>query len=97
VKGQGHSITDETVKFITNWLRLALAEKDKIGQSQEARELVRNREIYLKQKGRSRFLNKAALNQWSGRSGLKPLNYRWSTTKTFIEDIATGLKEAAHA
>ena len=91
VRGHGHRITSKTEVFVENWVRLALLHREKIGHPQEARKLIRNRETELK-KGRSRFTNPAALNQWSGRSGLVPLAYRWGTAKTFIEDLAAGLR-----
>lgn len=91
VKGYGHRITPKTEAFVENWVRLALLHLEKIGQSKEARSLIRIRETELK-KGRSRFTNQAALNQWSGKSGLVPLAYRWGTAKMFIEDLAAGLR-----
>jgi len=90
VKGHGHRITSKTETFVEKWIQLALLHKGQVGHSTDARALVRAREIDLK-KGRSRFTNKAALNQWSGASGLAPLAYRWGTAKTFIDDLAAGL------
>lgn len=91
VKGYGHRITPKTEAFVENWVRMALLHREKIGQLKEARSLIRIRETDLK-KGRSRFTNQAALNQWSGKSGLVPLAYRWGTAKMFIEDLAAGLR-----
>jgi hypothetical protein len=91
VKGHGHRITPKTEAFVENWVRLALLHREKIGQLKEARSLIRIRETELK-KGRSRFTNQAALTQWSGKSGLVPLAYRWGTAKMFIEDLAAGLR-----
>lgn len=91
VRGYGHRITPKAETFVENWARLALLHREKIGHSKEARKLVRIRETDLK-KGRSRFTNQAALNQWSGASGLVPLAYRWGTAKMFIEDLAAGLR-----
>ena len=48
----------------------------RLADSPEARMLVEHRERQLK-KGRSRFRNARAREQWSGRAGLRPMTYRW--------------------
>ena len=57
-----------------------------------ANELIRNRETLLK-RSQSRFLNKDALQQWGGASGLGRLNYRWETAQRFLNDLYLGLGE----
>ena len=52
---------------------------------------VRGREIE-KKKGNSRFTNQRMLEQWSGRSGLVPMTYRWQIVQTYIADLAIALK-----
>jgi len=57
----------------------------------QADELIRNRETTLK-RSQSRFLNKDALQQWGGSSGLGRLNYRWETAQRFLNDLYLGLE-----
>ncbi len=57
----------------------------------DARRLIVEREKQLKGP-LSRFLNRRALEQWRGDSGLRPMSFRWSTARTFLNDLAEGLK-----
>ena len=55
-----------------------------------AADLVRSRESTLKGK-RSRFINRKALEQWNGTSGVL-FNYRWNCVRQFIKDLYAGLE-----
>ncbi|MFQ5740509.1 MAG: DUF6361 family protein [Acidobacteriota bacterium] len=71
-----------TRRFVEGWLHL-INDAREIASSidlPEARALIQNRERQLK-RARSRFVNKRALDQWSGRSGLIPLSYRWGNVR----------------
>ncbi len=59
-----------------------------VSDSQQARHLVRNRERALKG-SRSRFDNQAALNVWSGESGLGRLTFRWQVADRWLNDLHT--------
>jgi hypothetical protein len=56
-----------------------------------ARALVRAREGQLKGP-RSRFVNRRALDQWGGKSGVRPLDYRWATVRVLLDDLHDALK-----
>ncbi|MBJ2152657.1 DUF6361 family protein [Paracoccus sp. IB05] len=81
-----HRISPRTRDFIAAWLDAVRRSKMKVGADDQARQLVREREIFLK-KGKSRFRNEAALARWGGASGLGELNFRWSIAQSHLEDL----------
>jgi len=86
----GHTITFNTMRFVQFWVMLVKRDPKTVASSQDARKLVRNREMHLKG-ARSRFTNKKARNQWRGAAGLLRLTYRWPTARTFLSDMYEGL------
>jgi len=82
-----------TRMFVEEWLGLALAKSRpfKIFDDHSARELIRNRERFLK-RGQSRLENRRALDLWTGSAGTGRLNYRWRIAQNHIHDIHEGLK-----
>lgn len=50
--------------------------------------MVANRERLIKG-GRARQVNQAALDRWSGASGLTRLDYRWAVAKSHLDDLYT--------
>ncbi|MFN8434320.1 MAG: DUF6361 family protein [Anaerolineales bacterium] len=82
-----------TRMFVEEWLELALAQTrpSKIFDDHSARELIRNRERFLK-RGQSRLENRRALDLWTGAAGTGRLNYRWRIAQSLIKDIHEGLK-----
>lgn len=90
VVGKGHQISEETRRFVQAWLDSALDAGEKVGSSQIARSLIELRETRLKG-SRSRFKNRAALNQWGGGSSLLLLNYRWPTASRFLQEWHKGM------
>lgn len=86
-----HSITQWAREFVESWVRLWLDHGAALRALEDARRLVRNREMRLKGP-RSRFLNRRALEQWGGEAGLRPMSFRWPNAKTFLNDLAEGLK-----
>ena len=62
-----------------------------IADDPNARALVKHRERELK-KGRSRFTNQRALEQWSGASGSTRMVYRWPFVQTLLNDLYVGLE-----
>lgn len=93
VLGKGHTISPITQRFVEQWLVIAIGEGHRVGESESARNLIRERESRLK-KGRSRFTNRAARSQWGGKAGLTPLGYRWSTASDFLQEWHAGWKQA---
>jgi hypothetical protein len=86
-----HSITPWAREFVENWVRLWLDHGAALWKYEDARRLIRNREMRLKGP-RSRFVNRRALEQWGGEAGLRPMSFRWYNAKTFLNDLADGLK-----
>jgi hypothetical protein len=94
-RGQGHTISERSRVFVTQWLTLTSDGTLKSLNAPAARQLVRERERSLK-KARSRFDNHRARDQWAGAAGLNRLDFRWGVTKRLLRDLLTGL-EANHA
>lgn len=85
-----HRITRATRAFVESWVSMIRADSYGMLNSVSSNELIKSRETTLK-KSQSRFLNRDALQQWGGGSGLGRLNYRWPTTQTFLNDLYQGL------
>lgn len=74
-----------TVTFVNAWIDLAESDAD-IAHDSAASALVSTRERQIKG-GRARLANQAALDRWSGRSGLSRLDYRWSVARRHLTDL----------
>ncbi len=81
-----HKITPRTVRFVSDWLRLVLADTANLADNKEARTLVRVRELALKGP-RARLANPVALSQWSGSAGLIRLDFRWRIVRGYLRDL----------
>lgn len=82
----GHGVTDRTVAFVEEWLRIAGRGKP-VARNSAAADLVVRREIDLKRNaGTSRFQSEKARRAWGGESGGK-LNYRWDTAHRYLQDL----------
>ncbi|MGI8888500.1 MAG: DUF6361 family protein [Nocardioidaceae bacterium] len=79
------TLTPLTRRFVDAWLDLINSDAD-VADSASARDLVSRRERQIKG-GRSRLANQAALDRWSGRSGLVPLDYKWRIARRFLQDL----------
>lgn len=79
------SLSPLTRRFIDSWLDILAAGGD-VADRPEARALVATRERQIKQ-GRARLVNQAALDRWTGRSGLARLDYRWRVTQRLLFDL----------
>ncbi|SOY78683.1 conserved hypothetical protein [Cupriavidus taiwanensis] len=90
VLNHGHRISGETRKFVQSWLDAVVEAGRSVGELKVARQLIEARETHLKD-GRSRFTNRAALNQWGGSSGLQRLGYRWPTASSFLAEWHMGM------
>lgn len=74
-----------TVTFVNAWIDLADSDVD-VAHDAAAAKLVSARERQIKG-GRARLANQAALDRWSGRSGLSRLDYRWSVARRHLTDL----------
>lgn len=74
-----------TQAFVTSWLD-SIEGGGQIEDRDHTRALIRERELQLKG-ARSRLSNPAALDNWSGGSGLARLDYRWSVARRLLADI----------
>jgi len=81
-----------TRRFVSDWLNVLLAGEQfpDLANCQEARALVRDREVWLK-RGRSRFESQRHLEMWSGAAGIAQLEYRWFIARRITNDILHGL------
>ena len=79
-----------TRKFVENWVALVKERGGNLLESGIAVNLIRSRERDLKRE-RSRFINRKALEQWSGKSG-GLFNYRWHRVSRLVTDLYAGLE-----
>lgn len=75
-----------TQSFVELWFAAVAATGEAAARDPRMGEMVRQREIALKG-GRARLANASALEAWKGNSGLVRLDYRWTVTRTMINDI----------
>ena len=74
-----------TRRFVDSWLGL-IGNDSNVADNDIARQLVAARERQIKG-GRARLANQAALDRWTGRSGLVRLDYRWQVTQRLLFDL----------
>ena len=75
-----------TQSFVTSWVRAVTEHGARAATEPEVRSLIRQRELSLKG-GRARVANRAALNAWTGGSGLVRLDYRWTVARRLMNDV----------
>jgi hypothetical protein len=88
--GHGHTISHPTRRFLEAWVQRVRTTNGHLADDSAGRALVRERERSLKGL-RSRFVNRGALAQWGGSSGVGRLVYRWPTAKRFLDDLLPAL------
>ena len=90
VAEQGRPVAPRTRAFVTHWVDLTRRRAGHgLAEDQEARTLVRNRELF--QKGnQARLRNDRLMRQWGGASGSDRLNFRWPVVSRLLDDIADG-------
>ena len=86
-KHEYHLVRDRTRRFVHRWCELVDEKDGEVADLQTARALVREREKSLK-RSQSRFVNRAVLDRWGGRSGANRLNFRWREANSHIRDLA---------
>lgn len=87
IRDGGSRVPLPTKNFVENWCRIVLASRGEVSDSDDARNLVKDREMRLKGL-RSRFKNRTALDGFNGKVGAFRLGFRWSHTKSHLRDIA---------
>lgn len=90
VLDRGHRITPATQAFVESWVQAVRHSPNPLGDDPQVRDLVRRREMILK-KARSRFANREARQQWSGRAGMGRMAFRWPNARVLLEDLFAGL------
>ena len=76
-----------TRQFVDRWLNLVEQDAD-LARSGVAADLVATRERQIKGV-RARLVNQAALDRWSGGSGLGRLDFRWTVAARHLQDLYT--------
>ena len=74
-----------TVQFVNSWLDLIGRDVD-LANSRDAHTLISTRERQIKG-SRARLVNQAALDRWSGASGLGRQEFRWSIALRHLQDL----------
>ena len=74
-----------TKQFVDDWLDLIDGDAD-LASSRAAGELISARERRIKG-GRARLVNQAALDKWSGGSGLGRHDFRWLIARGHLTDL----------
>ena len=87
-----HTVTPGARRFVERWVEMVKSDPWRLADDPKARTLVELRERQLK-KGRSRFRNARAREQFGGRAGLRPMTYRWDTVRSFLHDLRYGLRQ----
>lgn len=96
----GVRIPTQALRFLNSWAAILASDAAHIASSDEARTLVRGRELEHK-RGQARLANKKRLADWGGDAGTTPLSYRWGQVQRMLGDVADGLSRSlpggAHA
>ena len=92
VRNSRHTIRPGAYRFVENWTRFVREGPHEVVDNERARRLVRMREQTLK-KGRSRFVNAHAREQWSGYAGIRLMTFRWPIVRKFLEDLDRGFRK----
>lgn len=89
---RNNRLSPRAAAFVDDWVELVSQGFDAVS-SERTTLLIANRERQIKG-GRARFYNQAALDRWSGASGLGRLDFRWGITTVHLSDLYTA-REAA--
>ena len=82
-----HRIARSTLHFWDQMARRAVNDPTGFAENKDVHRLIRERERRLKSK-RARLSHRAALEDWTRAPIGGQLDYRWSITKTYLQDIA---------
>lgn len=89
---QNPKIHKLTMRFVDDW-RSGVEATDDVTRSARLADVIRNQESRIK-RGRARLTNPAALESWSGGSGLLRLNYRWPIVQSHLQDLYAARESA---
>lgn len=89
VTRQNPRVPSPTIRFVNRWIDLAVARPEAVPDDEQARQLIANREIFVK-RALARVANLRALERWQGASGRSQLEFRWSQVADVVSDIARG-------
>jgi hypothetical protein len=85
------AVPPATLRFVEDWMgALAAAGAARASGDASCRRLVQAREERIK-RGRSRFRNPRALDQWGGAAGAARIDYRWPAVQRILNDLHAGL------
>jgi len=92
---ENRRLSPVTKRFVDGWLD-TISQTTDVAELRSARALIELRERQIKG-GRARLVNSAALDTWSGASGLARLDYRWAIAQDLLGDLydARGVQRAA--
>lgn len=93
VQGSQHKVAPATQVFVEMWCSRVGKMAGSLLSDADTASLVRDREVRKKGK-QSRFTNQRLREQWGGASGINPIDYRWRTVKTLLEDLWKGFEHA---
>jgi hypothetical protein len=78
-------------QFIENWITRSIESPGSLMEDAEVRQLIAQRELHLKGPSRAKLRSASALEAWNGGPGASPLDFRWGTVRTLVNDIAHGI------
>ena len=92
VMARGMRLVEPQRQFVEGWsARLEAIGPDRVADDMELSTLVRRREHQLKG-NRARFFNRARLLEWSGRSGVGRMDFRWFRVRQLLTDLHRGFQ-----
>ena len=89
-----HNISASTRNFLNAMATRAITNSEGFAEDAAVHARIRDREIRLKSI-RARLAHRSALENWNRRPFGGQLNYRWPITRSYLTDIAAGLKAGA--
>jgi hypothetical protein len=91
VAQQGGHVKNAQRQFIESWSQtVAEGGAHSVRESQQLRQLIRRREQQLKGH-RARLVNSGRLLDWSGRTGVGRMQFRWPNVRQLLIDLHLGL------
>lgn len=91
----GWRIGAATQNFVNDLARRAVADPKGFAGDSGVHELIARRERRLKA-NRARLVNRSALENWNGAAVGGQFDYRWSTTKRYLDDLAAAMPPAGN-
>ena len=86
-----HHISYSVQEFVNAIVTRAADNPEGFAEDREVHKLIGKRELRLKSK-RARLAHRSALENWNGLGVGGQFDYRWGITKSFLADIADGMR-----